>query len=89
MRQDGHTPVETSGILVSLSWKADVFRDEAEERASLSKVDTLTLEQSVDRFREDLEARGLDASPPSAPIGDPQWMERLHAAYLEQPSVFE
>jgi hypothetical protein len=74
-------------LRVSVSWKAQVFRDAKEARCFDEHEDDLDLETVVATLREDLEARGLPTPAPTDPLREPAWIEQLSEAYVVQPSV--
>jgi hypothetical protein len=71
---------------VSVSWKADVFADEAERRRHDEHADDLDLEVVLQRLSDDLARRGLDPTVPSDPLRDPEFVARLQAAYVRYPT---
>lgn len=74
-------------LRVSLSWKADVFGDDAERRRHDEHVDDLDLDRVLQRLSDDLARRGLDPSIPSdTPLRDPEFVARLQAAYVRYPA---
>ena len=78
---------DRSQVRVSLSWKADVFTDEADRRRHDEHLDDLDLTEVLRRLSEDLEARGLDPTPPIAddPFHDEAFLDRLIDAYMRYP----
>ncbi len=78
---------EASRLRVSLSWKADVFADEADRRRHDNHDDDLSLDTVFDRIRSDLASRGLDSSIPTEdPLRDPSFISRLQDAYMRYPA---
>ncbi len=78
-----------AGLRISLSWKAQVFRDAAEQRSVDEHSHDMTLEDVVDRFVSDLDARGVAFRPPRDPVNDPDFVALLARTYVTQPTVFE
>jgi hypothetical protein len=76
-------------LRVSLSWKARVFRDTTEELLYHDHSEDLTIENVFDRFRQDLDARGLEFDWSDDPERDPDLVELLATTYHQAPSVFE
>lgn len=58
-------------VRVSISWKAEVFRDGEAARVREQHRDDLTLDQVVAVLSEDLAARGIEVAPVSNPASDP------------------
>jgi hypothetical protein len=58
-------------------WKAQVDRGSP----AVDVDDTLTPDREVERFVADLDARGIDARPTTAPLTDTTWIDRLHEIY--------
>jgi hypothetical protein len=72
-------------LRVSLSWKAVVFADEAEERAFDDHTADITPEQVLTRFADDLSARGRSVTPGSDPWTDPVFIDVLREEYVRLP----
>ncbi len=78
---------DRSRVRVSLSWKADVFADEADRLRHDEHLDDLDLVEVLRRLCADLADRGTDPTPPRAedPFHDEGFLERLHDAYMRYP----
>lgn len=78
---------DRSQVRVSLSWKADVFTDEADRRRHDEHLDDLDLTKVLRRLSDDLEERGSDPTPPSVddPFHDEAFLDRLIDAYMHYP----
>lgn len=77
-------PIATHGadaIRITISWKAEVFVDDAEREAVRTADDELPIGSIVDRFVADLRAKGMDITAPSDPLHDNDWMDVLERAY--------
>ena len=74
-------------IRVSVSWKAEVLRDEDEARRIDEHREDLRLEEVLDRFQGDLRARGLAVDVPADPLHDPAFVATLSRAYHRAPTV--
>ena len=72
---------------VSVSWKAQVFRDEAELRLYEEHSDDLTLDAAVDRRLDDRAVSGRAIEHPDDPLRDRGFIAALTAAYKRMPSV--
>jgi hypothetical protein len=72
-------------LRISVSWKAEVFRDDEERRIVDEHVDDLTLDDVLNRFSEDLERRSLPAVPPAEPLADQDFIDLLSQTYVEAP----
>lgn len=69
-------------VRITISWKAEVFADEAERDATRAAVDDpLPVDAIVARFMDDLRSKGLDPAEPTDPLHDPAWMAALDEAY--------
>lgn len=74
-------------LRISLSWKCAVFRDEAEADLVDSHRADLDLDTVIDRFGEDLEARGVAFERPGQPLSDPAFVELLADQYVRAPAA--
>lgn len=94
VRGDGGWDVEHDGAVVirypdevvriTVSWKAEVFADaDAAARADADR-DALDLDMVVDRFVDDLRARGVDVSRPDDPVRDQEWIATLASVYQDR-----
>ena len=78
---------------VSVLWKADVYRDEAEQRRQMA--DTLSIPDVARIFDRDLEVKGADVHVDLDRIEDPGLIAAVNAVYPEavpvgkQPSIFD
>lgn len=68
-------------IRVSVSWKAEVFRDDEAARIRAARLDDLDVERVVSRFVEDLSDRGKPISRPADPLHDPDFIAALTETY--------
>ncbi len=85
-RTVAHRPA--TAVRVSLSWKAQVFADEAAARTYDEHRDDLTLDAVVDTFLADLRSRGVPVAPPADPLHDPAFVATLRTAYHVAPTVY-
>lgn len=76
-------------IRISVSWKAQVFQNEAQQRAVDEHVNDLTLEQVWELFADDLETRGVPFALPEDPLHDVEFMKVLSETYHRTPTVYE
>ena len=75
--------IDDADARITVSWKAECFADaEAAQRVDDGE-DALTLDMVVDRFLDDLAARGIEAERPADPLGDEAFVAVLAAAYPE------
>ena len=78
---------------VSVLWKADVYRDEADRRRQMA--DTLSMPDVARIFDRDLEQRGADVRLDLDRIEDPGLIAAVNAIYPEAvpvdraPSIFD
>ncbi len=80
-------------IRVSVSWKAEVHRDEEARRRRQEHLDDLDLEKVVDLFLADLSDRGTAVARPHDPLRDREFINALSDVYrlpdLVYPTEFE
>lgn len=76
---------EDADVRVTVSWKAEVFRDEEEQRLVDDHLDDLTIDRVVAAFGDDLAARGVAVPTGDEPLQDPRWIQALTATYAERP----
>ena len=69
--EDTRARLRFDALRISLSWKAEVFRDASECALVDAHTDDLTLDDVFARFRDDLEPRGVPWPAPTDPIQDP------------------
>jgi hypothetical protein len=81
--------MDFEALRVSVSWKAYVYRDEAQERRHREGGDALTREAVLERFYDDLHARGLRFERPADPLHDEPFVELLGETYMRTPTVFD
>lgn len=74
-------------LRISVSWKAEVFRDHEERRCVDEHRDDLTLDQVWKRFHADLERRGAFCKPPVDPLTDQDFIDLLSRTYRREPST--
>jgi len=74
-------------LRISISWKARVFADEADERRYLDHAEDIEIEAVFERFYGDLRARGIDFEMPSDPRRDARFVEILGKTYMHEPST--
>jgi hypothetical protein len=70
-------------VRITVSWKAEVYPDDAAAAQVDEHSDDLTLEGVVDTFLADLDRRGCGVSPPTDPLSDEAWVSTLADAYRE------
>jgi hypothetical protein len=94
---DGWTVVDDSRTLatyprekvrVSVSWKGQVFADEAAARDYDEHRDDLDVAQVLDILRGDLAARGVDVPETDDPLHDPAFVAALSRAYHRSPTMY-
>lgn len=86
--QDGDATIgafDWPALRISVSWKAIVFADEAEERAYDEHTRDLTLDDVLDRFEADLDRRGMRMPRPQDPHHDEAFVELISSAYVKGP----
>ncbi|HJQ82967.1 MAG TPA: hypothetical protein VKA21_02750 [Candidatus Binatia bacterium] len=75
-------------IRISVSWKAQVFRDAEEARTVDEHRDDLALPQALETFASDLDARGIQVAMPADPLHDRAFIATLSKAYHRAPTVY-
>ena len=75
-------------LRISVSWKAQVFRDEDERRVVDEHLDDLCFDEALTRLYDDLEERGVGFERPADPLRDEAWIDTLSRAYVREPTVF-
>lgn len=73
-------------LRISVSWKARVFRDAAEERIVLEGRNAISIDQALERFYQDLEERGEPFDRSAEPMTDPALAELLGRVYVREPA---
>ncbi len=74
-------------VRVSVSWKAQVFRDEEDRALYTRHADDLALDDAVTMLLDDLAGRGQIVSRPEDPLGDGAFIAALGEAYKRTPSI--
>lgn len=74
---------DDADVRITVSWKAEVFRDADEQRTVDEHLDDLTLDMVTRTFAEDLARRAIEAPVPDDPLADTAWVEVLAATYAE------
>lgn len=78
---------EWPALRISVSWKAMVFADAAEEEAYDTHSHDLELAEVLDRFEADLDARGITMPRPEVPVHDEAFIDTISNAYVSGPST--
>jgi hypothetical protein len=73
-------------LRISVSWKAEVFRDLEERRRVDEHRDDLTLDEVWERFSADLACRGVVCELPDEPLTDQDFIDQLSKTYRREPS---
>jgi hypothetical protein len=68
-------------VRITISWKAEVFADEAERAATRQASRELPIEHIVSTFLADLAANSRSATAPDDPLHDLEWATLLEEAY--------
>jgi hypothetical protein len=89
IRDDGRelASFPTDALRVSLSWKAEVFDDEADRRRHDEHTDDIDLDEVLRRFVADFAARGEQLTVPDDPVSDDTFVRTLAAAYVRYPAA--
>lgn len=75
---------DDADVRITVSWKAEVFRDEEEQRIVDEHLDDLTLDQVTGTFADDLARRSIPATIPDEPLDDAAWVRALASTYTER-----
>jgi hypothetical protein len=75
-------------VRISVSWKAQVFRDREEARVYDEHLDDLGMEQVIDRLLRGLADRDTPIDCPADPLHDAAFVAKLTRAYHRTPTVF-
>lgn len=75
--------IDDADARITVSWKADVYRDLEEQRAVDEKVDALDMDRVVSIFQDDLERRGIVIDRPVDAVSDEAWVATIAATYPE------
>ena len=75
--------IDDADARITVSWKADVYRDLDEQRAVDEAVDALTMDRVVSIFQDDLEQRGIVIDRPDDAVSDEAWVATIAATYPE------
>jgi hypothetical protein len=68
-------------IRISISWKAECFRDDDDARTFDEHLDDITFEQVLAMWRADCAAHGVTLPDPADPLADPTFAAALATAY--------
>jgi len=79
----GQARFDDDEVRITVSWKADLFADDAEADLHDRGEGALTLDTIVERFAEDLAARGVDIHVPTDPLADQAWIAALATTYQD------
>ncbi len=74
-------------LRISVSWKANVFADAAEERLYDEHSDDLTIDEVWERFYRDLSMRGEAFDEPRDPLLDEPFTELMGRVYIQAPEL--
>lgn len=74
-------------LRISVSWKAMVFRDLAEQRMVDEHTCDISVDDALQRIYDDLERRGVDFDRPQHPLKDPAFVDVVSTAYVRNPTV--
>lgn len=72
-------------VRITVSWKGEVYADEADRARVADHSDDLTIEMVVDTFLADMRARGVEVEAPDDPHHDDAWVAAVGATYGRRP----
>ncbi len=75
-------------LRISVSWKAQVFRDERERQMVDEHESDLTIDEVLERIYADVDAHGIPFERPRDPLADPDLVDVLSASYGREPTRF-
>jgi hypothetical protein len=86
-----HTDAETvhratdADVRITVSWKGEVYADEADRQRALDHTDDIDLDHVVDTLLADMRARGVDVDAPDDPHHDEAWVAAVSGTYGRTP----
>lgn len=81
------TQLPFDAIRISISWKAQVFENEAELRCVDERLDEIDVDRVIDMLIDDLDERGVPVQRPDDPLHDHGFVAALSAVYQIKPTV--
>ena len=78
-------PVSDGDVRITVSWKGEVYADEAEQERVDAHTDDLDLDQVIDMLIADMSIRGIDVAIPEDPHHDEDWVATVSATYAKTP----
>ena len=76
-------------LRISISWKARVFRDDADEARYRDHSDDIAIDEVFDRFYADLTRQGVAFERPGNPLTDQDLIDLLTKRYVHAPTIYD
>jgi hypothetical protein len=76
-------------LRISISWKARVFKDDADEARYLDHSNDIAIDEVFDRFYGDLAGQGVSFERPDDPLADQDFIALLGQHYIHAPTIYE
>jgi hypothetical protein len=86
--REGDDPLHTATddeVRITVSWKGEVFADEADRQRTLDHSDDIDMDHVVSTFVADMRARGVDVAVPDDPHHDEAWVAAISSTYGRTP----
>ena len=72
-------------VRITVSWKGEIYADEADRRQVEDHTDDLDLDRVVDALVADMRSRGVDVAVPDDPHHDEDWVTAVSSTYGSPP----
>jgi predicted metal-dependent phosphotriesterase family hydrolase len=76
---------DDADVRITVSWKAEIYADEADRRRMLDHSDDIDLDHVVDTLLADMRARGVEVERPTDPHHDEAWVTAVSSTYGRRP----
>ena len=86
--RNGEEPLHRASdadVRITVSWKGEVYTDEADLERVENHTDDLDLDRVVDVLVADMRSRGIDVAVPDDPHHDEEWVAVVSATYGRRP----
>ncbi len=76
---------DDADVRITVSWKAEIYADEADRQRVLDHSDDIDLDHVVDTLLADMRARGVEVERPTDPHHDEAWVAAISSTYGKRP----
>jgi len=76
---------DDDAVRITVSWKGEIYADEADRERAEAHTDDLDFERAVDLLVDDMRARGVEVERPSDPHHDEAWVTAVSSTYGKRP----